>query len=63
MKAEEFTIVELKQDRKQPNSKIDEISKQTLGSYVKKANDQSRYDANRSGFVAGKSAKGYNDTE
>ena len=43
--------------------RVDEISKQTLGSYVKKANDQSRYDANRSGFVAGKSATGYNDTE
>jgi hypothetical protein len=40
-----------------------EISKKTLGSYVKKANDESRYEANRSGYVAGKSTKPYNDSE
>jgi predicted RNA binding protein YcfA (HicA-like mRNA interferase family) len=47
----------------QEQHSLDEISKRTLGSYIKKANDQSRYDANRVGYVAGKSTKPYNDSE
>jgi len=47
----------------QEQHSLDEISKRTLGSYIKKANDESRYEANRSGYVAGKSTKPYNDSE